>query len=168
MNIFNVKPNKKGNLHHAKSCVVILGNLEQQTWTKEDKYAPILSQVGNRLLISEVISRGQIVKQGDCKNVFCQPELPENEIVIVTQLKGYPFTKPGTYWKLNMMLYYLSPSSHHWYDKLTADLKELGFSPCNHDPCLWHMHPTDGTPPMFVRLYVDDFGYFSNTDEQEK
>jgi len=44
MNIFNIMPNEKGNPHHAKSHIVILANLQQQTWMKEDKYTPMLSE----------------------------------------------------------------------------------------------------------------------------
>ena len=97
MNLFNIKPNEKGEPYRAKSRIVVLGNLEQRTWTKEDKYAPVLGAIGNRLLVSEAVSRGRKVKQGDCKNAFCQPELPEDEVVIVKPPKGCPFTPKGKY-----------------------------------------------------------------------
>ena len=168
MNLFNIKPNEKGEPYRAKSRIVVLGNLEQRTWSKEDKYAPVLGAIGNRLLVSEAVSRGRKVKQGDCKNAFCQPELPEDEVVIVKPPKGCPFTPTGKYWKLNKTLYGLCRSPRHWYDKITGALIELGFTRCEHDPCLWRTHPSDDTPPVFVGLYVDDFGYFSTTDEQEK
>jgi len=53
MNIITVKPNEKGDPYQAKSRTVALGNLEQRTWTKEKKYAPVLTQTGARILVSE-------------------------------------------------------------------------------------------------------------------
>ena len=167
MTIFDIKPDEKGDPYRAKARTVVLGNLEQRTWSKDDKYAPVLGSIGNRILTSEAVSRGRKVKQGDCKNAFCQPELPDDEIIIVIPPKGCPFTKPGTYWKLNKTLYGLSRSPKHWYEKITGILKELGFVPCDHEPCLWRTDPTNGQSPVFVGLYVDDFGYFGETDERE-
>jgi hypothetical protein len=168
MTLFNVKPDEKGAPYRAKARTVVLGNLERRTWTKEDKYAPVLSHTGARLLAAEATSKGRRLKQGDCKNAFCQPELPDDEIVIVIPPKGCPYTKPGTYWKLNKTLYGLSRSPRHWYEKLTTALTELGFQPTVHDKCLWRTRPTDGTDPVFVGIYVDDFAYFSESDEQEQ
>ena len=167
MTVFTVKPDKSGKPYRAKARTVALGNLERRTWTKEDKYAPVLSQVGARLLASEAVSKGRMLKQADCKNAFCQPDLPDDEVVIVIPPKGCPFTSPGTYWKLNKTLYGLSRSPKHWYEKITGALIELGFTPCDHDTCLWRTNPTDGTAPVYVGLYVDDFVYFSESDEQE-
>jgi hypothetical protein len=110
MSIFTVKPDEKGEPYRAKGRTVVLGNLEKRTWSKADRYAPVLSAIGARLLASLAVGKGRILKQGDCKNAFCQPELPEDEIVIVIPPKGCPYTKPGTYWKLNKTLYGLSRS----------------------------------------------------------
>jgi hypothetical protein len=168
MSIFTVKPDEKGEPYRAKARTVVLGNLERRTWTKEDKYAPVLGHLGARLLAAEATSKGRRLKHGDCKNAFCQPDLPDDEIVIVIPPKGCPYTKIGTYWKLNKTLYGLTCSPRHWFEKLTAALKEVGFVATAHDPCLWRTHPTDGTAPVFVGIYVDDFAYFSVDDAQER
>ena len=168
MTVFVIKPDEKGDPYRAKARTVVLGNLERRSWSPGEKRAPVLSKEGARILVSEAVSRGRKVKQGDCKNAFCQPELPDDEIVIVVPPKGCPFTKPGTYWKLNKTLYGLSRSPFHWYEKFSGVLKDLGFQQSDHDPCLWRTWPTDGSDPVWVGFYVDDFGYFSLSDKQEK
>jgi hypothetical protein len=59
-------------------------------------------------------------------------------------------------------------SPRHWYEKITEALTGLGFAPTAHNPCLWKTTPTDGKDPVYVGLYVDDFAYFSESDEQEQ
>ena len=43
MNLFTIKPDMEGNPLRAKSRIVVLGNLEQRVWSKEDRYAPVFS-----------------------------------------------------------------------------------------------------------------------------
>jgi hypothetical protein len=51
------------------------------------------------------VKRGRIQKQGDCKNAFCHPILPNGNIVIVQTPPGCPISKPGEYWLLRKTLY---------------------------------------------------------------
>ena len=83
MNIFTIKPDMDGNPNRAKSSIVVLGNLEQQIWSQEDKYTPILSSNVFQLLVSMAVSDGHYLKQVDCKNAFCNGILPEDESCIV-------------------------------------------------------------------------------------
>ena len=101
MNLFTVKKDKKENLVGGKSQIVVLGNLERRIWSQEDKYAPVLSSISTRLLVSMACQDGPTLESGDCKNAFCNGILPDNEICIVKPPKGYPRTPEGCYWKLN-------------------------------------------------------------------
>ena len=58
MNIFTIKDDKEGNPLRAKSQIVALGNLEQREWTREDQYAPVLSNISSRLLLSMAVEDG--------------------------------------------------------------------------------------------------------------
>jgi hypothetical protein len=71
MNLFTVKKDKDGNPVRAKSRIVVLGNLEHRVWEKSDRYAPV-NAASNRLLVLMAVENGRILKQGDCKNAFCQ------------------------------------------------------------------------------------------------
>lgn len=123
MNLFTIKEDKEGNPIRAKARIVVLGNLEQRIWSKEDQYAPVLSSIGSRLLVSMAIEDGRRLKQGDCKNAFCNGILPDDEICIVKPPVGCPRSS-SKYWKLKKTLYCLARSAHHWYKKLSGHLKD--------------------------------------------
>ena len=91
-------------------------------WSREDKYAPVLSSTASRLLVSMAVEDGRRLKQGDCKNAFCNGILPDDKIFIVKPPIGCLRSKPGTFWKLNKTLYGLTRSAHHWYTKISNHL----------------------------------------------
>ena len=166
MNLFVVKPDAFGNPYRAKSRIVVLGNLERKTWTRDDRYAPVLQQESARLLVSIAVDKGRKLKQGDCKNAFCQPSLPPEECTIIMPPKGCPRSKPGTYWKLKKTLYGLARSPKHWYETFSTVLDNMGFTKCGNDPCLrMYEHPVHGK--LYVGIYVDDFIYVGDNDSLE-
>ena len=83
MNLFTIKLEMDGNLVWAKFRIVALGNLERKIWSREDRYALVLSGSASRLLLSMEVEDGRLLKQGNCKNAFCNGILPENEVCIV-------------------------------------------------------------------------------------
>ena len=169
MNLFNIKPDMAGNPNRAKSRIVALGNLERRMWSREDKYAPVLSSTASRLLVSMAVEDGRRLKQGDCKNAFCNGILPDDEICIVKPPIGCPRSKPGTFWKLNKTLYGLTRSAHHWYTKISNHLiDDMGFDSMPQDNCVYKCSPIEGQPPIYVGLYVDDLIYYSKSDKCEE
>jgi hypothetical protein len=44
----------------------------------------------------------------------------------------------------------------------------MGLAMSPHDPCVFHGVLQEGLPPIYIGLYVDDFKYFSLSDETEK
>ena len=54
------------------------------------------------------------LRQGDCKNAFCQVILPPDEITIVRPPSGDPEVAPDKYWLLKHTLYGLRRSPRHW------------------------------------------------------
>ena len=104
--------------------MVVLGNHEKRIWSREDRYAPVLSAASSRLLTLMAIQEGRYLKQEDCKNTFCQPELPADELCIVKPPMGCLNLKKRVYWKLNITLYGLVRSAHHWYVKISEILKK--------------------------------------------
>ena len=168
MNLFTVKKDENGKPVRAKSRIVVLGNLEKRVWEKADTYAPVIAASANRLLVSMAVEDGRVLKQGDCKNAFCQPELPDDEITIAKPPKGCPQSAPGTYWRLKKTLYGLSRSPRHWYDTFSGHLTTMGFEAMPQDPCVFKATPIEGEPPIYVGMYVDDFIYYSKSDAVEQ
>ncbi len=100
--------------HRTKSCIVVLGNHEDPVWSKSDKFAPVLRSESLRLLVSMAVEKHCPLRQGDCKNAFCQGILLEEEVTIVCPPSGAPDTEPGEYWLLLRTLYRLHRSPCHW------------------------------------------------------
>jgi hypothetical protein len=100
MCVLTIKPDEMLRPHRAKARIVVLGNHEDRIWTKSDKYAPVLHSNTLRLLTSIAVERRCTLKQGDCKNTFCQGILPPDEITIVKPPIGDPDAKDGKYWLL--------------------------------------------------------------------
>ena len=161
---------------HAKSCIVVLGNHEDRVWTKPEKYAPILRPDSMRLMVSLAVEKCRTLKQGDCKNAFCQGILPDDEITIVKPPIGDPDADKDEYWLLKKTLYGLRRSPRHWYNKITSVLASIGLRPNASDPCMFTgsvcnpNNPAADIPsaPLTVGLYVDDFVYFSEDPEVER
>ena len=112
MNLFTIKLDMVGNPTRKKSRTVVLGNLELQIWSQEYRYAPVLSITASRLLTSKAVEVDRRLKQGGCKNAFCDGILRKDEMCIVKPLVGCPRSKPGIYWKLNKTLYGLARSAN--------------------------------------------------------
>ena len=129
----------------------------------------MLSATALRLLVLMAVEDGRRLKQGDCKNAFCNGILPDDEVCIVKPPVGCPRTAPGTFWKLNKTLYGLRRSAHHWYTKISNHLTEdLGFDAMPQDKCVYKCTPLEGHPPIYVGLFVDDFVYYSKSDKVEQ
>ena len=75
-----------------------------------------------RLMVSLAVEKCRTLKQGDCKNAFCQGILPDDEITIVKPPIGDPDADKDEYWLLKKTLYGLRRSPHHWYNKITSVL----------------------------------------------
>jgi len=159
----------------AKSRIVVLGNRESREWSKSDRFAPVLCFDSLRFLVSLAAQQRRGLKQGDCKNAFCQGVLPPEEITIVRPPSGDPDAAKDEYWLLQKTLYGLRRSPRHWYEKIDSILRSIGLVPNAHDPCFYTgfvRDPRDpsssaSTVPLSLGLYVDDFVYFSEDPATE-
>ena len=176
MCVLSIKKDVMLNPLRAKSRIVVLGNHEDRVWTKPEKYAPVLRPNSMRLIVSLAVKRRRTLKQGDCKNAFCQGILPDDEITIVKPPIGDPNAAKDKYWLLKRTLYGLWRSPRHWYNKITSVLGTIGLKPNASDPCLFTgslRDPDDPAAdlpsnPLIIGIYVDDFVYFSENPDVER
>jgi hypothetical protein len=153
----------------AKSRIIVLGNRECHDWSKSNWIAPVLRFDSLRFLVSLAVQHCCGLKQGDCKNAFCQGVLPPEEVTIVRPPSGDPDAAKDEYWLLQKILYGLRHSPHHWYEKINSILCSISLTPNAHDPCFYTgfvrdpldppVSPT--SVPLSMGLYVVDFVYFS-------
>ena len=119
------------------------------------------------------VENRRLLKQGDCKNAFCNGDLPKDEITIVRPPSGDPSASKHEFWLLEKTLYGLRRSPRHWYDKIDKTLRSMGLKSNPHDPCVYSGFvcdpddpaEPDSTVPLTLGLYVDDFVYFSCSNE---
>ena len=105
MNVQVIKPNEKGNPDCVKSQIVALGNHNDDIWSKSDRYAPVINKTNHQLLTSLAVGMGRTQKQGDCKNAFLQPTLPEDEVVVCSPPLGCPYSDPDELWLMKKTIY---------------------------------------------------------------
>lgn len=55
MCVLVIKTNESGKPDRAKSCIVVLRNLEQRSWDKHDKAAPVVKYSSLRLMVSAAV-----------------------------------------------------------------------------------------------------------------
>ena len=172
----------------TKSRIVVLGNFEGRPWEKSEKYAPVLQYSLLRLLTSMVKESCRVLKlkQGDCKNVFCNARLLADETTIIRPPLGDPDAKKDVFSLLKKTLYGLGRSPRHWHNLVNSILMELGIKPSLHDSCLYQGVPSSSDnrdptcvsqfpadravptdKPLHLGLYVDDFVYFSEDPHQK-
>lgn len=81
MCVLTIKFDGEGLPARAKSCIVVLGNLDKTQYSKGEKYALVASYYAVKQIICLAVACNRPLKQGDCKNAIVQSEL--NEIIIV-------------------------------------------------------------------------------------
>ena len=126
MCVLTVKKDKNLLPLRDKSRIVVLGKHKDRDWSKSKKFAPVLCFDSLRLLVSMAVEQRCTLKQGDCKNAFCNGVLPPNEMTIAKPPLGNPDAAQNKYWLLKKTLYGLRRSPRHWFEKLRAVLLCLG------------------------------------------
>jgi len=168
MAIATIKYDANNKPKRAKYRIVVLGNLDYHTWSKEDTAAPVMSQLELRLLTSLAVFHKRVLKNCDVKQAFIQSSLPADEEYFLRPPVGCPRSKPGQYWRLLRSLYGLKRAPKLWYQMLSNHLKDMGLKCCEHSPCLFTGILVPGEQPIFVGIYVDDIIYFSASDTVER
>ena len=79
MALSTIKYDENGKPKRAKWRIVALGNLDPHAWTTNDCFAPVMSMVELRFLVSLAIHHRRPLRSGDIKQAFCQASLPPNE-----------------------------------------------------------------------------------------
>jgi hypothetical protein len=168
MAIATIKYDENNKPKRAKYRIVVLGNLDYHTWSKEDTAAPVLSQLELRLLTSLAIYNKRVLKNCDVKQAFVQSKLPDNEIYFLKPPPGCPRSQSNQYWRLIRSLYGLKRAPRIWFETLCNHLRSMGLRQASPNSCLFVGEIIEGEPPLYVGIYVDDIIYFSTSDAVEK
>lgn len=157
MALSKVKKDEDGNPDSAKYRIVALCNLDPHDWSSSDCFAPVLSPLELRLLISISTKMKIVPKTGDISQAFVQSVLPDDKKYVVKLPHGCP----------NYPQRYLPPFEEDtlWpslQSPCKKNLLSLGLRPCANAPCIFHGTIIPREPPLYLGLvFVDDFVYFS-------
>jgi hypothetical protein len=77
MAIASIKYDANNRHKRAKYFIVVLGNLDYHTWSREETTAPVMSQLELCLLTSLAIYHKRVLKNCNVKQAFIQSSLPE-------------------------------------------------------------------------------------------
>ena len=94
--------------------------------SKSEKYAPVLRSDSLCSLVSMAVENCRVLKQGECKNVFCNGDLSPDEVTLVRPPKGNPSAAKNELWLLKKTLYGLRCSPRHWFIKIDKIFKSMG------------------------------------------
>ena len=100
MAISTVKYDENNKPKCAKWRIVALGNMDPNQWSTNDCFAPVISMVELRFLVSLAIHHRRPLRSGDVKQAFVQATLPDDEQYVLRPPTGCPNTPKNTYWLL--------------------------------------------------------------------
>ena len=150
--VFALKRDKAGNITRFKARLVAQGFSQVEGWDYNETYSPVARFVSLRVFLSIAAQRGLRVDQIDVKTAFLHGVLRED--IYMLQPEGYVQTEGGPFvCHLIKTLYGLKQSSRAWNERLTAELRKLGFVPLECEASLFR-HLED--PDRFLLVYVDD------------
>ncbi|KAG5459510.1 MAG: reverse transcriptase (RNA-dependent DNA polymerase)-domain-containing protein, partial [Olpidium bornovanus] len=98
--------------------------------------------------IDEVLIEGRQIDDHviEVHQATLQPETPDSHLLSLNS---------SSVWRLNKALYGLLQLAHEWNAELDKELKNMGFVPVLHEPCLY-VHRGANRPNALMAVYVDD------------
>jgi hypothetical protein len=145
--VYAIKLNEKGEIDNKARLVACgYGQVYQEDYffTKAD-VSPVRSF---RLVMAIAAVNKMYLTQLDVKSAFLNSRLDEQ-----VWIKTPPGCK-DKYWLLVKALYGLKQAAHNWRALLDKMLRELGLSPCNHDPACYVLKK--GGELLVMAVHVDD------------
>ena len=152
-----------------KARFVVRGCFDREKNEKQ-KYAPTLKFASFRILFALAAIIGAVVQQIDVKGAFLNGDLPKP--IYTEQPINLAQGDPTKYvLKLKKSLYGLAESPRLWNERFDKELKDIGFTRLESDPCVYVMHSKEGQGRRRRRhitilgSYVDDIMLFGTNNE---
>jgi transposase InsO family protein len=150
----------EGVIYRHKARLVVNGDRQRDGIDVKETFAPTATAAARRALLSMAATLNMEVHQADIKTAFLHGELEEE--VYVEQPPGFGNGDPNQVWLLQRSLYGLKQAPRCWWQKLTKELKTLGFVPCLSDPGIY-VNLADPTHPIYLGVFVDDMAIVGHT-----
>lgn len=154
--VWKVKYHADGSIARHKARVVCGGHRQKEGIDYNDVFAPTLSMVALRTILSSAAAGGHHVHNLDVKTAFLYADIKEEVYIEL------PPTMPTTdehgralVGRLNKTLYGLHQSPREWHLLLAGWLISQGFTRCTAEPCVFVKNIGTATS-LVVAVFVDD------------
>ena len=145
--------------HKPKARLVVLGYMDPQI-TEVPRDSPTLGKQSKMIILQLIASMGWSLGSFDIKAAFLQGK-PQKDRIIglepVIELAKAMNLKNNEICRLDKSAYGLIDAPFLWFQTLCDELKNLGFTPCPFDPCVFILrNPKDQTLAGVLGIHVDD------------
>jgi hypothetical protein len=151
--VFKLKTDQNGNPIRHKARLVAQGFRQKPGLDFQDTFAPVMSTVSLRMLLSLAAHEDQEIHQMDVETAYLNGEIEEE--IYIKQPSG--FVQKGNehrVCRLQKAIYGLRQSGRSWWVTISRFLKELGFKYLVTDQCIFQRRL--GRNEITIGIYVDD------------
>ena len=159
--VYKIKRDPEGKPKEFKSRLVAQGFTQKYLVDYDQVHAPVARTSSFKLLAVIAAYFGLQAHQLDVKAAFLHGELEEE--IYMRQPPG--FSKEGQeelVLKLKKSIYGLKQSGRVWNKRFDKELRSLGFSRLQADPCVYLRKEKEGH--IMLGLHVDDIEFFAPSD----
>ena len=151
--IFKTKIDGDGNIERYKARLVAQGYTQKYGVDYDQTFSPVVSFESIRSIAAIAAQKGLKLHQMDVKTAFLNGELTEE--IYLKQPEGFIEKGYEDYvCKLKRSIYGLKQSARCWNVELDKKLKDMGFTQCKSDPCIYTKSAKEGY--CIIAVYVDD------------
>lgn len=150
--VFTLKKDKEGKVERFKARLVAKGCSQKYGINYDETFSPVIRYANLRLLIAIAVEHKLYMHQMDVTTAYLNGDLHDD--VFMKQPEYFETKSANIVLKLKKSLYGLKQSGREWNLKLDNVLKEIGFVPCESEPCLYTRHEQQKL--NFIAVYVDD------------
>lgn len=152
--VFKTKLNPDGSIERFKARLVAGGHRQTPGVDFTDTYSPVSAYAAVRALLAVTAARDLVLHGLDISSAFLNGDL--SEPVFMRAPAGFELP-PDKCLRLRKSLYGLKQAPRVWFQSVSAHLSSLGFVASHADQALWTLSPNDGSPAVYLVLWVDDF-----------
>ena len=151
--VFKKKTQDDGTVERYKARLVAQGYSQKPGLDYDETFCPVIRFESLRSLLAIAVQRDLQLHQLDITTAFLNGQLEEE--IFMRQPEGYVIKgKEHLVCRLKQSLYGLKQSPRCWNSTLDTQLKSMGYTPSNHDPCIYTSSDDDFS---IIGVYVDDF-----------
>lgn len=150
-----LKWNTDGILERYKARLVVCGNRQKEGTDFNETFAPVTKITIVRYLLSIAAAKDWEVHPMDVHNALLHDDLEEE--VYMKLSPGFKSSDPTKVRRLRKSLYGLKHSPRCWFAKLSAALRQFGFTQSKEDYSLFSYSYRKGAMILHILVYVDDF-----------